>query len=117
MDKVKNFLSQFFCYEFSAEWVLYLVIILLLISFFIVSCYNANKLITLHDEDIDIRNGVNIAIECVIIFVGFYLFVLWYKQSVTHLQLCFCGHISIFLILTGAAAMATTAKHIEQRNS
>jgi D-alanyl-lipoteichoic acid acyltransferase DltB (MBOAT superfamily) len=112
-------IAQIFCYEPSKEWVLYLIIELALIAFFVVSCYNANRLIKFKDNDAAIRNGLNIAIECVIIFVGCYLGFIWYKityrkGSVSKLQSCFFGHIAPFLVLTGLAALSATAKRIEQ---
>jgi hypothetical protein len=107
-------LAKFLCYEYSVEWILYLIIELSLIIFFIISCYNADRLIQFKNDDSAIRNGLNIAIECIIIFVGIYLGVIWYKGSVSKLQLCFFGHIAPFLILTGFAALSTTAKRIEQ---
>ncbi len=107
----------FFCTkEFSPEWIVYFIIILALIAFFIISCYNADRLIRFHDEDTDVKNGVNIAIECVIIFTGFFLFMIWYKGEISKLQLCFCGHVSIFLILTGIASMSATSKRISGMN-
>jgi hypothetical protein len=115
MNRIIKFIKNFICFsEFSWEWLWYFIIILALIAFFIVSCYNADRLIRFHDEDTDIRDGLNVAIECVIILVGFCLFAIWRQREITKLQLCFCGHISIFLILTGAAAMAATSKRIEQ---
>jgi len=115
MSKVKNFLSGFFCFEkLSPEWILYLIIIIILIIFFGISCYNADRLIRFNDNDTDIRIGVNVAIECIIIFIGFYLLMIWKQGTISKLQTCFCGHIAIFLILTGAAAIAATAKYIEQ---
>jgi len=120
LSKLKVTTSNFFCYkQFSLEWLLYSIIILALMSFFIVSCYNADQLIKFDKPNQPIRNGVNIAIECVIIFIGFYLFSMWYRKTiyklpVSDLQICFNLHLSIFLIMTGAAAMATTVKHIEK---
>lgn len=108
-------MANIFCYtKFSYEWLLYFMIELLLIAFFCVSCYNADRLIRLKDDDTSIRDGLNIAIECVIIFIGVYLGVICYKKNVSDLQLCFFGHISPFLILTGITALSATAKRIAQ---
>jgi hypothetical protein len=108
--------EEFFCFKkFSIEWLLYFIIELSLIAFFIVSCYNADKLIRYKNEETEIRNGLNIAIECVIIFVGFYIGMLWYigLKHISKLQICFCGHIAPFLVLTGLAALSATIKRIE----
>ncbi len=108
-------MENFLCLEkFSIEWTIYFIVILALIIFFIISCYNADRLIRLHDEDVDIKHGVNIAIECTLIFIGCFLFMIWYKEKISKLQLCFCGHISIFLILTGIAAISATSKLINK---
>lgn len=113
MKYLVHFFGDFFCFkEFSGEWMLYFTIELALIAFFIVSCYNADRLIKLKNEDSQIRNGLNIAIECVIIFIGFYLLLIWHKGNISKLQLCFFGHISPFLILTGFAALSATTKRI-----
>ncbi len=110
-----SYFSKFFCTnEFSLEWFVYFIIILALISFFIISCYNIDKLVRFHNEDVALKNGVNIAIECVVIFIGIFLFVIWYRGKITKLQLCFCGHVSIFLILTGIAALSATSKRIQK---
>ena len=114
IDKI-NKLADIFCYKkFSFEWLLYFIIELLLIVFFCISCYNADRLIKLGDEDTNIRNGLNVAIECVVIFIGIYLGFIWYRKDVSKLQLCFFGHISPFLILTGITALSATAKRIEK---
>jgi hypothetical protein len=116
--KIKNVLSEFLCTkEFSFEWIVYFIIILMLIAFFIVSCYNANRLIEFHEVDIDVKNGVNIAIECVIIFTGFFLGMIWKNNGISKLQLCFCFHVSLFLILTGISALIATSKRIEKSKS
>ena len=116
-------LKDFFCYKppngqphnlFYIEWSIYFIIELALITFFIVSCYNADRLIRFHDEDVDIRNGLNIAMEIVIIFIGIYLLVIWKTGNISELQVCFCCHIGIFLLMTGIATMAATSKRIEK---
>jgi uncharacterized membrane protein YidH (DUF202 family) len=116
-------LKDFFCYKppseksrnpFYIEWSIYLIIELALIAFLIVSCYNADRLIRFHDEDTNIRNGLNIAMEIVIIFIGIYLLVIWKTGSISKLQICFCCHIGIFLLMTGIATMAATSKTIEK---
>ena len=83
-----------------------------MIAFFCVSCYNADRLIKYHDEDINIRNWLNLATECIIVFVGFYIGYICYKKDITKLQICFFGHISPFLILSGLAAISSTTKRI-----
>ena len=111
--EIRKTIANFFCFNgFSKEWLLYFIIELALIAFFIVSCYNADQLIKFKNEDIQIRNGLNIAIECVIIFIGIYLGFIWYKGNISKLQICFFGHISPFLILTGLAALSATSKRI-----
>jgi len=100
------------CYYPSAEWFVYLIVIISLFSFFIVSCYNAYKLFKYGDEDTNIRDGLHIAMECVIIFVGIYFMTL--KNKITKLQLCFCSHVGLFLLFTGITTMIATARALEK---
>lgn len=120
---IKDRIKSFFCYKppngkptkmFYFEWVIYFIIILALISFFVVSCYNADRLIRFHDEDFNIRNGLNIAMEIVILCIGAYLLVIWKTGKISELQICFSGHIGIFLLMTGITTMAATIKRIKQ---
>lgn len=108
-------LLKIFCFDkFTIEWLIYCIIELALVAFFIVSCYNADRLIKYKDEDINIRNGLNISIECVIIFIGLFLGYLSYNKNVSKLQLCFFSHISPFLVLTGITALSSTIKRINK---
>jgi len=110
---MSNF-KDFFCYKgLTSEWVIYLVVELAFIVFFIISCYNADKLNRLHEDDISLKYGLNVAIECTVVFIGLYLGFIWYTGRVSTLQVCFCGHIAPFLIVTGITALITTAKRIQ----
>lgn len=116
-------LREIFCYKppngqtnplFYFEWSIYFVVELALFAFFCVSCYNADRLIRFHDEDVNVRNGLNVAMEIVVIFIGIYLLVIWKTGKISALQTCFCCHIGIFLLMTGIATMAATSKRIEK---
>jgi len=92
----------------------YFIAYILLPAFFILSIYNLVQLERNNREDELLRSSINIAIECTIIFIGFLLFSIWHKGEITETQLWFCGHISIFLVLTGITSIIPTAKRIEK---
>ena len=108
-----------FCYtKFSIEWLVYFTIELILISFFIISIYNVIRFEVYHDEDLSLRNSLNLAIECMIIFIGFFIFYITKnKGKVTELQQCFCKHLSPFLILTGITAIVATSRRLKNSES
>ena len=115
-------LKKIFCFDkYSHEWLIYFIIELALLSFFVVSCYSADKLISQHQEDISLKYGLNIAIECVVVCVGIFLGLLFYNKiylskDMSKLQACFCGHISPFLIITGITALIATSHRINNQN-
>ena len=110
-------LKELFCYKFTPEWLLYFTIEIALIAFFIVSIYNIVRLNEPHVDDPQLKYGLNIAIECVVIIIGIFLGGIWWKNKITNLQLCFCGHLSPFLIITGIAAIVATSKHLNKQTN
>jgi hypothetical protein len=86
---------------------------LVLPTFFIISIYNIAKLDVDHQENLLLRDSVNIAIECMFIFIGSFLGMIYLSKKITTEQINFCGHISLFLIMTGIFAIVPTAKRIE----
>lgn len=117
LKELKDSVKNFFCFDYSVEWVFYFIIEIALIAFLIISIYNTNKLVKFHEEDNSLKEGLNIAIECTVILVGIYLGFIWWKvyikkNKLSTLQACFCGHISPFLIITGITTMIATSKRI-----
>jgi len=104
---------RFFCFERNIKCTVYASIIFLLIILFCISCYNTDRLIRFHEDDTDIKFGVNIAIECILILAGIFLLMIFFRNKFDKFDICFCGHIAIFLILTGITTMISTAKRIE----
>ncbi len=103
-------LKELFCYDpkFSWEWLLYFIIEISLIVFFVVSCYNVSK----KEEDTEIKFGLNLAIECAVLFIGmFLLYIVYNGGKLSKLKLCFFKHISPFLVVTAITAMISTVKH------
>lgn len=118
-----SFIKRKFCYTYSFEWLLYFIIEVSLIVFFVVSCYNLDQFVRLHKKDTNIRNGLNIAVECTLVLVGLYLFFVSNKKiesdgfvKLSQLQVCFFSHIAPFLVVTGITSMVTTSKIIENSN-
>lgn len=117
-----NFIKKILCFDtittFTPESLLYFSIELILIIFFIISCYNTDRLIRFKDEDVNLRNGITIAVESVVIFIGLFLFYIWHRnKKLSQLQMCFFGHIAPFLILNGIFALIGTIKRIENSKS
>ncbi len=98
---------------FSPEYILYSSIEIMFFIFFIISCYTTDRLNRFHQEDPDLRYGLNVAIECTVIFIGLYLGFIWKNGKVSKLQLQFCAHICPFLIITGITTLIATSKRIE----
>jgi hypothetical protein len=94
------------------EWLLYFLIELALISFFIVSIYNVSQVYT-HNSANELKEGLHIANACVLIFIGFFVGMIYYNGKISKLQICFCGHITPFLILTGIAVVVSVSKQME----
>lgn len=97
----------------TIEWVIYFIIEIAFVVFFVMSCYNADILYRFNNENIDLRHGLDIAIEFSIVIIGIFILYIWNVGKITDLQICFCSHIAPFLIITGITAIISTSKRIK----
>jgi hypothetical protein len=97
----------------SIEWFIYFMIELLLISLFILSVYNVIKFDEYHQQDILLKDIMNITVECILIIIGLFMIKIIYTKKINDLQICFCRHIAPFLILTGITTIINTSKKIQ----
>lgn len=104
---------------FFENWVILYTVALILVIFFCISIYNLVQLREHGKQDLDLRTSVDIGIEFVLIFIGFFVLSIWIKahykdeKLLTKTQVKFFMHISPFLILTGITAMVPTVKRLE----
>jgi hypothetical protein len=119
MVKIVDFFKKIVCYGHinknnKIEWFIYFIIVLILFTFIAISVYNIVKLYEFHEDNILLKYGLNIAIECMLIFIGFFIFrIISAKGRLSNLQLCFCYHVAPFLIITGITAVISTSKRVE----
>lgn len=100
----------------NVELFIYKIVALTLVVFFIISVYNLVQLKVENNPETYLRLSLDIAIECMVIFIGFFVAIIFFNKKVNKNQIWFCKHVFLFLIFTGITALIATSKKIESIN-